>query len=76
MFEKNIYFFITKRMYLPCSQEDLLFRDSFCLKSLEGLRLVLVDHNILPAEDSELESRVVAVLDHHQLEREETSSVR
>ncbi|XP_023348500.1 exopolyphosphatase PRUNE1 [Eurytemora carolleeae] len=60
---------------LDLSQEDLLFRDSFCLKSLEGLRLVLVDHNILPAEDSELESRVVAVLDHHQQEREETSSV-
>ena len=40
------------QLSLDLSQEDLLFRDSFCLKSLEGLRLVLVDHNILPAEDS------------------------
>jgi exopolyphosphatase len=47
-------------------EELLWFRDSRPDPlSLPGLRLVLVDHNMLPVRDRTLEDRVVEVLDHH-----------
>ncbi|XP_070692309.1 exopolyphosphatase PRUNE1 isoform X2 [Pempheris klunzingeri] len=50
----------------------LLFRDQLDLRALQRagrLRLTLVDHNILPRSDSDLEAAVVEVIDHHLLER-------
>lgn len=50
----------------------LLFRDQLDLRGLQagpGLRLMLVDHNMLPDADSDLEGAVVEVIDHHKLER-------
>lgn len=54
------------------SPELLLFRDQVDLRRLQrgpGLRLTLVDHNVLPDADSDLEGAVVEVIDHHKLER-------
>ncbi|XP_020516133.1 exopolyphosphatase PRUNE1 [Labrus bergylta] len=58
---------------LSLSPEHLLFRDQLDLRALhqEGhLRLTLVDHNVLPSSDNDLEGAVVEVIDHHLLERE------
>lgn len=54
------------------SPDLLLFRDQLDLRGLQqdrGLRLTLVDHNVLPDSDSDLEGAVVEVIDHHKLER-------
>uniref|UniRef100_A0A8C6UD71 Prune exopolyphosphatase n=1 Tax=Neogobius melanostomus TaxID=47308 RepID=A0A8C6UD71_9GOBI len=54
------------------SPDLLLFRDQLDLRDLQrrgGLRLTLVDHNVLPDSDSDLEGAVVEVIDHHKLER-------
>ncbi|XP_051271835.1 exopolyphosphatase PRUNE1 [Dicentrarchus labrax] len=55
------------------SPDLLLFRDQLDLRALQKagrLRLTLVDHNVLPSSDSDLEGAVVEVIDHHLLERE------
>ncbi|XP_022603140.1 exopolyphosphatase PRUNE1-like [Seriola dumerili] len=52
--------------------ETLVFRDEVDLAHLHGnrrLALTLVDHNILPSTDRDLEGAVVDVIDHHQLQR-------
>uniref|UniRef100_A0A3Q1F9V6 Prune exopolyphosphatase 1 n=1 Tax=Acanthochromis polyacanthus TaxID=80966 RepID=A0A3Q1F9V6_9TELE len=52
--------------------ETLVFRDDVDLARLYAnrrLALTLVDHNILPSADSDLEGAVVEVIDHHQPER-------
>ncbi|XP_041649198.1 exopolyphosphatase PRUNE1 [Cheilinus undulatus] len=62
---------------LALSPEHLLFRDQVDLRALHRsghLRLTLVDHNVLPSSDSDLEGAVVEVIDHHLLEREPSSS--
>ncbi|KAJ8339629.1 hypothetical protein SKAU_G00342620 [Synaphobranchus kaupii] len=54
------------------AQEDLVFRDEVDLQWLlrsGRLALTLVDHNVLPSNDSDLEGAVVEVIDHHHLER-------
>lgn len=54
------------------SPDLLLFRDQLDLRGLQrgrGLRIRLVDHNVLPDSDSDLEGAVVEVIDHHKLER-------
>ncbi|XP_030014567.1 exopolyphosphatase PRUNE1 [Sphaeramia orbicularis] len=59
------------------SPDLLLFRDQVDLKALHRdgrLRLTLVDHNVLPSSDSDLEEAVVDVIDHHLLEREPSAS--
>lgn len=59
------------------SPDLLLFRDQLDLRALRRagrLRLTLVDHNILPSSDSDLEEAVEEVIDHHQLEREPSPS--
>jgi len=58
------------------SQEDLVFRDSISLKSLDNLKLALVDHNMMSGEDSELENRVGEVIDHHVMERAADTNAR
>lgn len=55
------------------SPDLLLFRDQLDLRALQRagrLRLTLVDHNVLPSSDGDLEGSVVEVIDHHMLERE------
>uniref|UniRef100_A0A8C4QQD2 Prune exopolyphosphatase n=1 Tax=Eptatretus burgeri TaxID=7764 RepID=A0A8C4QQD2_EPTBU len=55
--------------YLPC-------KDDVQLKTLAkkgSLQLVLVDHNVLPLSDAELEQFVLEVIDHHRLERPQVS---
>uniref|UniRef100_A0A3Q3MZ86 Prune exopolyphosphatase n=1 Tax=Mastacembelus armatus TaxID=205130 RepID=A0A3Q3MZ86_9TELE len=59
------------------SPDLLLFRDQLDLRVLHRagrLRLTLVDHNVLPSSDSDLEEAVVEVIDHHFLEREPSPS--
>ncbi|XP_057689348.1 exopolyphosphatase PRUNE1 isoform X2 [Corythoichthys intestinalis] len=59
------------------SPDVLLFRDQVDLAALRRtgrLRLTLVDHNVLPSWDAELEGAVVEVIDHHALEREPAPS--
>ncbi|XP_022075977.1 exopolyphosphatase PRUNE1 [Acanthochromis polyacanthus] len=59
------------------SPDLLLFRDQLDLQALQRdrrLRLTLVDHNVLPSSDSDLEVAVVEVIDHHLQEREPSSS--
>lgn len=59
------------------SPDLLLFRDQLDLRALHRagrLRLTLVDHNVLPSSDSDLEGAVVEVIDHHLLEREPSPS--
>ncbi|XP_041798990.1 exopolyphosphatase PRUNE1 isoform X2 [Chelmon rostratus] len=59
------------------SPDLLLFRDQLDLRALQRagrLRLTLVDHNVLPSTDRDLEGAVVEVIDHHLLEREPSSS--
>ncbi|XP_008301155.1 protein prune homolog [Stegastes partitus] len=54
------------------AMETLVFRDEVDLVRLHAnrrLALTLVDHNVLPSADSDLEAVVVEVIDHHQLER-------
>ncbi|KAJ8398451.1 hypothetical protein AAFF_G00427060 [Aldrovandia affinis] len=54
------------------TQDALVFRDEVDLLGLHRagkLALTLVDHNVLPSADSDLEGAVVEVIDHHQLER-------
>ncbi|EFX74001.1 hypothetical protein DAPPUDRAFT_215335, partial [Daphnia pulex] len=53
------------------SSELLIFRDEICFKSLQEnrkLKLVLVDHNILPNSDSFLDLSIVQIVDHHKQE--------
>lgn len=55
----------------------LLFRDQLDLHNLHRdgrLQMTLVDHNVLPSSDSDLEGAVVEVIDHHLLEREPSPS--
>ncbi|XP_031167070.1 exopolyphosphatase PRUNE1 isoform X2 [Sander lucioperca] len=62
---------------LSLSPDLLLFRDQLDLRALRRagrLVLTLVDHNVLPSSDSELEGAVVEVIDHHRLEREPSPS--
>ncbi|KAK2845219.1 hypothetical protein Q5P01_011878 [Channa striata] len=59
------------------SPDLLLFRDQLDLRALHRtgrLQLTLVDHNVLPSSDSDLEEAVVEVIDHHLLERESSLS--
>ncbi|XP_045064857.1 exopolyphosphatase PRUNE1-like [Coregonus clupeaformis] len=59
------------------SQDDLVFRDEVDLGSLHRagrLDLTLVDHNVLPSSDRDLEEAVVEVIDHHLLERKPSPS--
>ncbi|XP_069392869.1 exopolyphosphatase PRUNE1 [Paralichthys olivaceus] len=59
------------------SPELLMFRDQLDLRVLHRdgrLQLTLVDHNVLPSSDSDLEGAVVEVIDHHLLEREPSPS--
>lgn len=59
------------------SPDLLLFRDQLDLRALQRagrLRLTLVDHNVLPSSDSDLEGAVVEVIDHHMQEREPSPS--
>ncbi|XP_075994984.1 exopolyphosphatase PRUNE1 [Genypterus blacodes] len=59
------------------SPDVLLFRDQLDLRRLQRagrLRLTLVDHNVLPSADSDLEEAVVEVIDHHRMEREPSVS--
>ncbi|XP_056142650.1 exopolyphosphatase PRUNE1 [Lampris incognitus] len=59
------------------SQDLLLFRDQLDLRDLQRsgrLALTLVDHNILPSSDSDLEEAVVEVIDHHHMERDPSPS--
>lgn len=52
------------------SPDLLLFRDQLDLRGLHrDLIITLVDHNVLPDSDSDLEGAVVEVIDHHKLER-------
>ncbi|KAJ8267489.1 hypothetical protein COCON_G00126610 [Conger conger] len=54
------------------AQQDLVFRDEVDLPRLHRagrLALTLVDHNVLPSTDSDLEGAVVEVIDHHLQER-------
>ncbi|XP_045030228.1 exopolyphosphatase PRUNE1-like isoform X1 [Daphnia magna] len=53
------------------SSDHLIFRDDICLDSLKEsgkLKLVLVDHNVLSNSDSNLDSSVVQIVDHHKQE--------
>lgn len=62
---------------LSLSPEQLLFRDQLDLRALHRagrLRLTLVDHNVLPSSDGDLEGAVVEVIDHHLQEREASPS--
>ncbi|KAL0962302.1 hypothetical protein UPYG_G00338310 [Umbra pygmaea] len=57
--------------------EALVFRDEVDLAVLhraKRLSLTLVDHNVLPSADSELEEAVVEVIDNHQSERTPSTS--
>lgn len=59
------------------SPDLLLFRDQLDLRALHRagrLRLTLVDHNVLPSSDGDLEVAVVEVIDHHLLERDSSPS--
>ncbi|XP_028280881.1 exopolyphosphatase PRUNE1-like [Parambassis ranga] len=59
------------------SPDLLLYREQLDLRALQQagrLQLTLVDHNILPSSDSDLEGAVVEVIDHHLLEREPSAS--
>lgn len=59
------------------SPDLLLFRDQLDLRALQRagrLRLTLVDHNVLPSSDRNLEGAVVEVIDHHLQERESSHS--
>ncbi|TRY86386.1 hypothetical protein DNTS_012150, partial [Danionella cerebrum] len=59
------------------SQDVLVFRDELDLHSLhknKQLTLTLVDHNVLPSADGELEDSVVEVIDHHLLQRPSSPS--
>ncbi|KAM9782582.1 exopolyphosphatase PRUNE1 [Neosynchiropus ocellatus] len=58
------------------SPDLLVFRDQMDLRALQQtgrLRLTLVDHNVLPSSDRDLEGAVVEVMDHHLLERDPSS---
>jgi len=46
-------------------EQHLIFRDDFELKNIEHLSLILVDHNVLPNEDKEMENRISEIIDHH-----------
>ncbi|XP_056617802.1 exopolyphosphatase PRUNE1 [Triplophysa dalaica] len=59
------------------SWEHLLFRDEVDLHSLhkaKKLTLTLVDHNVLPSSDRDLEDAVVEVIDHHLHQRSSSPS--
>lgn len=59
------------------SPDLLLFRDQLDLPALRRagrLQLTLVDHNVLPSSDRNLEGAVVEVIDHHLQEREPSPS--
>ncbi|XP_028297956.1 exopolyphosphatase PRUNE1 isoform X2 [Gouania willdenowi] len=59
------------------SPQHLLFRDQVDLRELQTqgrLTLTLVDHNVLPSSDADLEGAVVEVIDHHLLERQPSPS--
>lgn len=63
--------------HVGLSPDLLLFRDQLDLRALQRagrLRLTLVDHNVLPSSDRDLEGAVVEVIDHHLLEREPSPS--
>ncbi|XP_038828400.1 exopolyphosphatase PRUNE1-like [Salvelinus namaycush] len=62
--------FLLKESGVP--PEALVFRDEVDLAGLhraKRLMLTLVDHNVLPSADIDLEEAVVEVIDHHHLER-------
>ena len=45
--------------------EDLIFRDQLDLDKVQGLKLILVDHNILADHDKHLTDNVIEIIDHH-----------
>ncbi|CAL8248870.1 unnamed protein product [Lota lota] len=67
--------FLLRQSGVP--QELLLFREQLDLLQLQRtghLALTLVDHNVLPSSDRDLEGAVVEVIDHRPLEREPSAS--
>lgn len=51
--------------------DSIICRDEIDLKKLQSqkkLSLTLVDHNLLPKEDAELQGSVQEIIDHHRLE--------
>ncbi|XP_024255155.1 exopolyphosphatase PRUNE1-like [Oncorhynchus tshawytscha] len=67
--------FLLKESGVP--SEALVFRDEVDLAGLhraKRLVLSLVDHNVLPSADIDLEEAVVEVIDHHHLERTPSTS--
>uniref|UniRef100_A0A2R5LCJ1 Putative exopolyphosphatase n=1 Tax=Ornithodoros turicata TaxID=34597 RepID=A0A2R5LCJ1_9ACAR len=53
------------------SFDIMVYRDDIDLKKLHSqnkLSLTLVDHNLLPQEDAELQCAVKEIIDHHRLE--------
>ncbi|KAM9851929.1 exopolyphosphatase PRUNE1 [Aulostomus maculatus] len=67
--------FLLRQVGVP--PDLLLFRDQLDLRALQQagrLHLTLVDHNVLPSSDRDLEGAVVEVIDHHLLEREPSTS--
>ena len=55
--------------------EHLIFRDQLDLASIENLKLILVDHNILADQDSQLDGKVVEIIDHHVRETSHTNCI-
>ncbi|CAL8354703.1 unnamed protein product [Arctogadus glacialis] len=67
--------FLLRQAGVP--QELLLFREQLDLLQLQRdgrLTLTLVDHNVLPSSDRDLEGAVVEVIDHRLLEREPSAA--
>uniref|UniRef100_A0A6B2L8I8 DHHA2 domain-containing protein n=1 Tax=Arcella intermedia TaxID=1963864 RepID=A0A6B2L8I8_9EUKA len=52
--------------HLGIKEEALLFMDHFELKRLEGLKVILVDHNLPTGAFGELVWQVEEILDHHE----------
>ena len=55
--------------------EHLIFRDQLELGNIENLKLILVDHNVLADHDSQLDGKVVEILDHHVRETSHTNFI-
>uniref|UniRef100_A0A8D0E7N9 Prune exopolyphosphatase 1 n=1 Tax=Salvator merianae TaxID=96440 RepID=A0A8D0E7N9_SALMN len=69
--------FFLREQQIP--EHLLIFRDEINLAALHQsglLSLTLVDHHVLPSEDTALEEAVVEVIDHRPLERERRLSCK
>jgi len=56
-------------------QENLVFRDTMDLNTIQQLELILVDHNVLMEEDQGLGDKVVGIIDHHVRETDHDKAV-